>query len=65
MMKIRYWALQDRDDPEPYGVLAVADDGLPRMFVPGMGLVDIPSAADWVYRGEPGKHPISPDLSRS
>ncbi|MCZ2826080.1 MULTISPECIES: hypothetical protein [unclassified Modestobacter] len=58
-MTIRYWALQDRDDPEPYGVLAVADDGLPRMFVPGIGLADIPSAADWVYWGEPGKHLIS------
>ncbi len=57
---IRYWALRGRDDPEPYGVLAVGGyDLLPRIFVPGMGLVDIPSAADWVNNGEHGAHQIS------
>ena len=66
MAAVRYWALQDRDDLEPYGVLAVVDgDLLPRIFVPGSGLVDIPSAADWAYNGEPGAHRIGEEEALS
>ena len=51
---MQFWALQDRGDPEPYGVAAKDDQGIPRLFVPGMGLVHMPSVADITHWGEVG-----------
>lgn len=58
-MAIRYWAIQDVGGPI-VGVLAVVDrDGLPRRFVPGVGLVDWPAAVMFTHGGEVGAHRIS------
>jgi hypothetical protein len=57
--KMLWWALQDYDDPGPYAVMALdQDEGLPRRYVPGQGLLDWPSLAMYVFNGEPGAHPI-------
>lgn len=55
---MQFWALQDRGDRVPYGVVARDDQGLARLFVPGLGLVDMPSAFSWT-QGEPGARPIT------
>lgn len=56
---MQFWKLQDLGDAEPYGVAAKDDQGLARLFVPGQGLVDIPSVARFTSWGEPGAYPIS------
>lgn len=54
-----WWVLQDPGDPGPYAVICKDEQGLPRMFVPGEGLVDWPWAAMWTDHGEPGARRIS------
>jgi len=56
---MQFWKLQDRGDPLPYGVAAKDDDGLPRLFVPGVGLVHMPAVAGYTHNGDVGGHPIS------
>ena len=56
---MQFWKLQDRGDPIPYGVAAKDDQGLARLFVPGLGLVDMPSVADITHNGEVGGQPIT------
>lgn len=58
---MKWWALQDRDDPEPYAVMALDDDGLPRRYVPDQGLVHWPALAMFVFGGETGATPIEED----
>jgi hypothetical protein len=54
-----WYALQDPGDKAPYAVMGFNwDEGLPRRFVPGEGLVDWPSLAGYVVNGEPGAHEI-------
>lgn len=57
--EMQFWALQDKGDRLPYGVAAKDDQGLARLFVPGLGLVDMPSVAAWTSNGEPGARPIT------
>lgn len=56
---MKYWKLQDRGDALPYGVAVKDDQGLARLFVPGMGLVDVPSVASYTHNGEVGGTPIT------
>ena len=56
--------LQDRGDTSPYGVAAKDDQGLARLFVPGMGLVDMPPMASYTHNGEVGGHPITEDEAK-
>jgi len=55
---MQFWKLQDRGDALPYGV-AADDDGTPRLFVPGRGLVHWPSVASYLYEGEIGGQRIT------
>lgn len=54
----RWWVLQHPDEAQPAAVFAEGDDGLPRRFVPGQGLVDWPSLAEYTIGGEPGAHVV-------
>lgn len=56
---MQFWRLQDRGDALPYGVAAKDDQGLARLFVPGVGLVDVPSVAAYTHNGEVGGTPIT------
>lgn len=49
----RFFTLRLPGDREPYGV-AKLDDGIPYLFVPGRGWVDMPAIADYFFNGEPG-----------
>lgn len=55
---MQFWKLQDRGDRVPYGV-AADDNGTPRLFVPGRGLVHWPSVASYLYEGEIGAKQIT------
>lgn len=61
---MRFWKLQDKGDAVPYGVIAADDQGLARLFVPGMGLVDVPSISAYIYNGEIGAQPITQTQAR-
>lgn len=56
---MQFFALQDPDDEAPYGVVCKDEQGIPRLFVPGEGLMHIPVVAMWTHGDEPGSHPIS------
>lgn len=56
---MRWWSLQDPEDREPYAVIAEDGKGLPRRFVPGMGLVHWPSMAMYTLNGETGAQRIN------
>lgn len=56
---MQFWKLQDSGDRVPYGVAAKDDEGIPRMYVPGAGLVHVPSIAGVTHNGEVGGKRIS------
>lgn len=56
---MQFWKLQDHGDTAPYGVAAKDDQGIPRLFVPGAGLVHVPSVSDITHEGAVGGKRIS------
>jgi hypothetical protein len=58
--KLAWRLLQDRGDPEPYGVMAWDTvTGQHYLYVRGEGLVPWPAMAAYTLNGEPGSRPIA------
>lgn len=60
-MANRWWVIQDPGG-SPQGVIGVIEgDGLPRSYVPGVGLVDWPAMTMFTHMGETGAYRITED----